>query len=90
MALFLPTFGFGSLFYASVLTINAIAILSEDRFLARIGFGNAGQELAFGQPRDDTSIKAKTISLVNSIRMVARVPLIFVNLLVIIYLLLLG
>ncbi|KAL1657087.1 hypothetical protein SLS61_000127 [Didymella pomorum] len=29
------TFGLGGLFYVAVLLINAIAILSEDRFLAR-------------------------------------------------------
>jgi len=90
MAFFLPTFGLGSVFLAGILVWNAICVLSADRFLARIGFGTAGQEPAFGQPVDNTSFRAKTVVLLNSIRMFGRIPLIFVNLLVILWLLLLG
>ncbi|KAH0048389.1 hypothetical protein KCU72_g8643, partial [Aureobasidium melanogenum] len=49
-------FGLGGLFYVSILLVNAIAILSEDRFLARIGWGSVQQEPAFGGPADNTSI----------------------------------
>ncbi|KAK3208284.1 hypothetical protein GRF29_77g273374 [Pseudopithomyces chartarum] len=62
-------FGLGGLFYVSVLLINAIAILSEDRFLARIGW-TANAEAGFGQ-RDD-GIKARLVNLVSSVRTVMR------------------
>ncbi|TVY33940.1 Protein transport protein [Lachnellula subtilissima] len=41
-------FAFGNLIYISVLLINAIAVLSEDRFLARVGWSNTVAEPAFG------------------------------------------
>lgn len=59
----------------SVLLVNAIAILSEDRFLARIGWGNAQQsEPSFGGGgmQDNTSVKAKMINLINSVRTLMR------------------
>lgn len=67
-------FSFGGLFQVSVLLINAIAVLSEDRFLARIGWGNAAQnEPSFGGgAQDGASVKAKTINLINSVRTLMR------------------
>lgn len=58
----------------SVLLVNAIAILSEDRFLARIGWGNSQQsEASFGGgSQDNTSVKAKMINLINSVRTLMR------------------
>ena len=61
----------------SVLLVNAIAILSEDRFLARIGWGNAQQqsEPSFGGgagAQDNASVKAKMINLINSVRTLMR------------------
>ncbi|KAF2146760.1 uncharacterized protein K452DRAFT_195049, partial [Aplosporella prunicola CBS 121167] len=58
-------FGLGGLVYISILLVNAIAILSEDRFLARIGWGNAA-EPGFGGIQDTTSVKARLINLINS------------------------
>ncbi|EDU50516.1 Yos1 protein [Pyrenophora tritici-repentis] len=58
-------FGLGGLFYVAVLLTNAIAILSEDRFLARIGW-TASAEPGFHGQRDDASIKARLINLVSS------------------------
>ncbi|KAK5710310.1 hypothetical protein LTS12_028005 [Elasticomyces elasticus] len=68
----------GKLFYVVILLINAIAILSEDRFLARIGWGRS-QPDAFGTSYDSTSIKARSVDLIASVRTVMRIPLIVIN-----------
>ncbi|RMY94635.1 hypothetical protein D0864_05494 [Hortaea werneckii] len=78
-------FSFGGLFQ-----VNAIAILSEDRFLARnalhkVGWGSSQQEPAFGGMQDNTSVKAKMINLINSVRTLMRIPLIFLNVLIIVW-----
>ncbi|CAG8242512.1 unnamed protein product [Penicillium salamii] len=65
-------FGLGKLFYVIILIINAIAILSEDRFLARVGWGRTQAEPGFGASYDSTSVKAKTINLIASVRTVMR------------------
>ncbi|OJJ82070.1 YOS1 family protein [Aspergillus glaucus CBS 516.65] len=72
-------FGLGKLVYVIILIINAIAVLSEDRFLARIGWGRSQQQDAFGASYDSTSVKAKTIDLIASVRTVMRIPLIGIN-----------
>jgi len=82
-------FGLGGLLTSAVLLINAIAILSEDRFLARIGWTNT-LEPGFGGARDDASIKARLINLVSSVRTLMRIPLMFINTFMIIYYLVLG
>lgn len=57
----------------SVLLINAIAILSEDRFLARIGWtSSAAADPGFGAPRDDASVKARLVQFVSSVRTLMR------------------
>lgn len=53
-----------------VLIVNAIAILSEDRFLARIGWA-VQQEPSFGAGQD-VGVKARFINLVSAIRLLAR------------------
>ncbi|KAE9967788.1 hypothetical protein BLS_006172 [Venturia inaequalis] len=60
MALLFPSFGLGSLFYVGVLLVNAIAVLSEDRFLARIGWSpnSVTSEPSFGAPQDGNSINS--------------------------------
>ncbi|PHH65464.1 hypothetical protein CDD81_2244 [Ophiocordyceps australis] len=80
---------FGNFFYIAVLLINAVAVLSEDRFLARINLSPASYDPAFGAGAD-ASIKAKIIHLIASIRTIMRMPLIFVNAIIILYELLLG
>ncbi|MCJ1361203.1 hypothetical protein MMC16_000301 [Acarospora aff. strigata] len=65
-------FGLGNLFYVSILLVNAIAILSEDRFLARIGWGNAQSDPGFGASNDTTSVKAKIVNLIASVRTLMR------------------
>ncbi|KAK8197248.1 Yos1-like-domain-containing protein [Phyllosticta capitalensis] len=66
-------FGLGGLFYVAILLTNAIAVLSEDRFLARIGWGLQA-EPAFGGVQDTTSVKAKVIHLIASVRTLMRGP----------------
>jgi len=86
-------FGLGKLFYVPILLVNAMAVLSEDRFLARIGWStqtHESQQNSFGASHDPASAKAKMVNLITSVRTVARIPLIPINLIVIIYELLLG
>ncbi|KAJ9157799.1 hypothetical protein NKR23_g560 [Pleurostoma richardsiae] len=79
----------GNLLYVSCLLINAVAILSEDRFLARINLSPASYDPAFGQSQD-TSVKSKIITLIASVRTLMRIPLIVINTLIIVYELILG
>ncbi|KAF2442475.1 Yos1-like protein [Karstenula rhodostoma CBS 690.94] len=81
-------FGLGGLLQFSVLIINAIAILSEDRFLARIGWTSSADP-GFGGQRDD-GLKARLINLVSSVRTLMRIPLTFINAVMIIYLFIFG
>ncbi|EKV07141.1 Yos1-like [Penicillium digitatum] len=83
-------FGLGNLFYVIVLIINAIAVLSEDRFLARVGWGRTQAEPGFGATYDSTSVKAKSVNLIASVRTVMRIPLIVINTVIIVYELILG
>ncbi|OJJ40444.1 hypothetical protein ASPWEDRAFT_166511 [Aspergillus wentii DTO 134E9] len=78
-------FGLGKLVYVIVLIINAIAVLSEDRFLARVGWGRTQVDTGFGATHDSTSVKAKFVDLIASVRTVMRIPLIVINTIVIIY-----
>lgn len=97
--------GFGSLIYVGLLLVNAMAILNEERFLARIGWTTSQthrgqQQSAYHQPYDayagmggpqaDVSVKEKLVNLIGAVRTVMRVPLIFINVGVIIYEILLG
>ncbi|GAQ34151.1 protein transport protein YOS1 [Aspergillus niger] len=66
-------FGLGKLVYVIILLINSLAVLSEDRFLARIGWGRTQNDPAFGATYDTTSVKAKTINLIASVRTVMRI-----------------
>ncbi|KAL2820232.1 Yos1-like protein [Aspergillus cavernicola] len=83
-------FGLGRLVYVIILITNSIAILSEDRFLARIGWGRTQADPAFGATHDSTSVKAKTINLIASVRTVMRIPLIVINTIIIVYEFILG
>ncbi|KAJ2660140.1 hypothetical protein IWW48_003087 [Coemansia sp. RSA 1200] len=68
-------FGFGTLLYVIILLLNAVAILNEERFLARIGWARNSAEL-YG---DTESVKAKLINLISAVRTLMRIPLIIVN-----------
>ncbi|KAJ1515186.1 hypothetical protein HMI54_012745 [Coelomomyces lativittatus] len=84
-------FSIGDFFLACLLLINAAAILHEERFLARIGWGPQSVYGDYGQHTStNSSIKLKIISLIHAIRTLLRIPLIIINTLVIIQQLLLG
>ncbi|KAK5002314.1 Protein transport protein yos1 [Elasticomyces elasticus] len=56
----------------SLLLVNAVAILSEDRFLARIGWGSMPSDPGFGGAQDTASVKAKIVNLITSVRTLMR------------------
>ncbi|KAH6914917.1 ER-to-golgi transport membrane protein [Coprinopsis sp. MPI-PUGE-AT-0042] len=91
-------FKLGVIFEATLLLINAIAILNEERFLARIGWvspsrqireGNAYQQgydqNGYGGGQAELGIKARLIDLISAVRTLMRIPLIAINTLVILY-----
>ncbi|KAG6861607.1 hypothetical protein C0995_014514 [Termitomyces sp. Mi166 len=92
----------GTILKVSLLLINAIAVLSEDRFLARLGWVSGQQQAAnagfhqgydqngYGVAQQDVGLKARLIDLISAVRTLMRIPLIGINILVIIYELLLG
>ncbi|XP_071965813.1 immediate early response 3-interacting protein 1-like [Antedon mediterranea] len=69
-------FGFYSLLEAGLLIINAIAVLHEERFLSKVGWGSDQSTGGFGE---EPGMKTQLINLIKSIRTVMRVPLIFIN-----------
>ncbi|XP_076252122.1 immediate early response 3-interacting protein 1 [Rhynchophorus ferrugineus] len=71
-----------NLFEAAILCLNAICILDEDRFLSKIGWSSRTSNVhGFGEA---PSAKSQIFNLVHSIRTVARVPLILLNVLTIV------
>ncbi|XP_023231493.1 immediate early response 3-interacting protein 1 [Centruroides vittatus] len=76
-----------NLFEAILLCVNAIAVLHEERFLAKVGWGKDQANRGFG---DEQGIKYQLINLIHSVRTVMRIPLIFFNILTIIFKLILG
>ncbi|XP_058459895.1 immediate early response 3-interacting protein 1 [Malaya genurostris] len=77
-----------NLIEASLLCLNAVCILHEQRFLAKFGWGAASAQVhGFGEPQ---SMKDQVLNLVRSIRTVAKVPLILFNILAIMFKLVLG
>ncbi|PVU94337.1 hypothetical protein BB560_005948, partial [Smittium megazygosporum] len=59
---------FGNLIYGTVLFLNAIVILNEERFLARIGWARNNIDVFTAED----SAKAKLINLIYAIRTVMR------------------
>ncbi|CAK9812662.1 Immediate early response 3-interacting protein 1 [Anthophora quadrimaculata] len=76
-----------SLFEATILCLNAICVLNENRFLAKVGWASWQNVQGFGEP---PTMKLQLLNLVRSIRTVARIPLIFINVLMIIIKLVVG
>ncbi|KAI0774152.1 Yos1-like protein [Fomes fomentarius] len=92
--------GLGTILYVGLLLINAVAVLSEDRFLARIGWSSAQAQPAnpnFGQPYaqqydqaayaggQDVGVKGRLVNLISAVRTLMRIPLIGLNLIIIVY-----
>jgi len=78
-------FGLYSLLEATLLCINAVCILHEERFLSKIGWGT--DQRGFGE---EPGAKTQVLHLIRSIRTVMRIPLIGINAVVIAFKLLLG
>ncbi|GAA6226583.1 immediate early response 3-interacting protein 1 [Lates japonicus] len=76
-----------SLIQAAILCVNAVAVLHEERFLSKIGWG---VDQSVGGVGDEPGIKVQLMNLVRSVRTVMRVPLIAVNSVCIVLLLLFG
>jgi len=75
-----------------------MAILNEDRFLARIGWSTSQKNvqpgyqqpydsMAYGgqQPQGDIGVKMRMVNLIGAVRTLMRVPLIFINIAIILY-----
>uniref|UniRef100_A0A3Q3XL83 Immediate early response 3-interacting protein 1 n=1 Tax=Mola mola TaxID=94237 RepID=A0A3Q3XL83_MOLML len=69
-------FALYTLIQAAILCTNAIAVLHEERFLSKMGWGIEQGVGGFG---DDPGVKAQILNLIRSVRTVMRVPLIIVN-----------
>ncbi|CAG5123454.1 unnamed protein product [Candidula unifasciata] len=79
-------FGLYSLLEATILCLNAVCILHEERFLAKVGWA-VDQHRGFGE---EPGVKSQILNLIRSIRTVMRFPLIGVNIATIIFKLLFG
>ncbi|KAF8605361.1 Yos1-like protein [Ceratobasidium sp. AG-I] len=90
--------GLGTILYVALLLINAIAVLNEERFLARIGWSSLQPAQQFNAQYDNTGfgdqggpgVKSRLINLISAVRTLLRIPLIVVNIVVILYELVLG
>ncbi|KAJ7129681.1 Yos1-like protein [Mycena epipterygia] len=93
-----PTKMLGTIIYVSLLVINSMAVLSEDRFLARIGWAssqapnvNAGfqqtydPQTGYGGQQAEVGMKARLIDLITAVRTLMRIPLIGCNIIIIVY-----
>jgi len=94
----------GTILLVSLLFINAIAILNEERFLARIGlastsrqtweaahvgYNQSGYDQA-GYGDQDIGMKERLIDLISAVRTLMRIPLIPINIVFILYALVWG
>lgn len=76
-----------TLFEATLLCLNAVCVLDERRFLAKVGWASWQSVQGFGEP---PTVKSQLLNLVKSIRTVARVPLIFLNIIIMLVKMVLG
>ncbi|SHO77238.1 Similar to S.cerevisiae protein YOS1 (Integral membrane protein required for ER to Golgi transport) [Malassezia sympodialis ATCC 42132] len=82
--------GLGTILYTTLLFINAIAILNEERFLSKVGWSTNSRGNGFDYPSNEASVKQRLVHLISAVRVLLRIPLIVINTVVIIYELLLG
>ena len=78
--------GLWSLLEAILLVVNAICVLHEERFLAKVGW-SVQHNRGFGE---GGGVKEQSLNIIRSVRTVMRLPLIFVNSVVIVKKLILG
>mmetsp|Transcript_40578 Transcript_40578/g.63358 ORF Transcript_40578/g.63358 Transcript_40578/m.63358 type:complete len:80 (+) Transcript_40578:313-552(+) len=74
----------GDLYIAFLLFLNAIAILHEERFLAKYGWSTNDVTM------NPNTTKAKILNIVRAVRLVMMWPLIGLNSITIVFKLLLG
>ena len=74
----------GNLFLSALLLANGAAVLSEDRFLAKVGWGYEASRL------EPASVKKQIINMLYAVRFLLTLPLIGLNTLVIVYKLVAG
>jgi len=79
--------GLYGLIEACILFVNSLAVLHEERFLQKVGWGSDQNMGGFGE---EPGVKQQIINLLKAVRTVARIPLIFVNILTVVCLLLFG
>lgn len=72
------------LFVAGLLAANGAAILNEDRFLVKVGWG---YEQSRSAPQ---SVKKQIINLLHAVRLLFTIPLMVLNVITIVLKLLLG
>lgn len=68
-----------ALLEAGLLIVNAICVLHEQRFLAKVGWASNNAR-GFGEPQ---GVREQVMNIIHSTRTVMRIPLIFVNIVVI-------
>lgn len=69
--------GIYTLLQSALLVVNAIAILNEDRLLRRYGWARNQVD------RTEEGFKSRILDLIHSVQTVMRIPLLFVNIIVI-------
>lgn len=69
--------GIYTLLQSALLVVNAIAILNEDRLLRRYGWAR------YQVDRTEEGFKSRILDLIHSVQTVMRIPLLFVNIIVI-------
>ncbi|KAA1130907.1 hypothetical protein PGTUg99_005123 [Puccinia graminis f. sp. tritici] len=71
-------FGLGNILYVSLLLINSLAILNEERFLARIGWSTKTltNPIQFQDPsmnpQASSTVKERLINLIGAVRTLMR------------------
>ncbi|XP_047345391.1 immediate early response 3-interacting protein 1 isoform X1 [Vespa velutina] len=58
-----------SLYEATLLCLNAICVLNEERFLVKIGWASWQNVQGFGEP---PTVKSQMLNLIRSVRTVAK------------------
>uniref|UniRef100_A0A0K0F7W4 Immediate early response 3-interacting protein 1 n=1 Tax=Strongyloides venezuelensis TaxID=75913 RepID=A0A0K0F7W4_STRVS len=83
------TLTFYNLLEASLLVLNGIAVINRERVLNK-WLKSRQTSFDYGQPHVSTGAADQILNLIVSVQTVMRIPLIFMNLLVIFYKLILG
>ena len=77
-------FSIGDLLLSALLMVNGAAVLNEDRFLTKVGWG-------YEQSRQEPqSVKKQIINLLHAVRLLFTLPLMALNIVVIALKLVLG